>query len=302
MSKPVLIVGSVAYDNIITPFAKGTQILGGSASYASIACSYFSQTQLVGVVGTDFDPSFIERFKKHGIDLEGLEVDESGKTFFWEGEYSEGFKTRETLAIELNVFETFEPKIPESKKNPSFVMLGNIAPSLQSHVLDEIEGNPFVLADTMDLWMNIAKEDLLNLLPRLDMLVINDEESELLTGESNVILAGQKILTMGPKMLIIKKGPNGAILFHPGGMFCVPSYPVTELRDPTGAGDSFAGAFIGHLAAKDSTDFSVLKEALFYATATASLTVEAFSLERLETAGKEALEARYKELIKLSQL
>jgi len=302
MSQPVLIVGSVAYDTIITPRSKGERILGGSASYACLACSYFSPAQMVGIVGNDFAPEHRQRLKDHGIDLTALQVEESGKTFFWQGEYSADFKNRETQITDLNVFEHFQPEIPESHSKPAYVMLGNIGPELQHHLLDQVTSKPFVIADTMNLWIDISRQSLVDLIKRVDLLVVNDEEAELLTGEENVHLAAKKLMEMGPSHLIIKKGPHGALLYHPEGIFTVPSYPVTELNDPTGAGDSFAGAFIGYLAKHEDTSAAAMKQALLYATATASLTVEAFSCDRLETAGNEAIEQRYQDLLKMTQI
>lgn len=302
MKNPVLIVGSVAYDNIITPFSTGKNILGGSASYGCLACSYFTVPQLVGVVGNDFDPAHLERFEKRGVDLEGLKIDRTGKSFFWTGEYSEGFRTRKTLEIQLNVFENFKPVIPDNYKKSRFVMLGNIAPELQGHVLDQMEGNPFVLANTIDLWINLKKGILLDLIKRLTLLVINGEEVVQLTGVHNIVEAGRNLMEMGPEMAIVTRGEAGAVLFHPEGLFVVPAYPAVDLRDPTGAGDTFAGSFIGYLASVGRTDLDSLKKALFYATATASLTVEAFSCDRLEKAGREAMEKRVEELLRITQL
>ena len=301
--KPVLVVGSVAFDNIITPYASGERILGGSAAYAALAASYYAPAKLVGVVGHDFDQKHVDRFQAHGIDTEGLQRDETGPTFFWKGQYHENFNRRDTLDIQLNVFETFRPKLPESYKDSSYLMLGNIAPGLQLHVLDTLsDSKPFTVADTIDLWIDIQKEELLQVVSRVDLFVINDSESEQLTGEKNIILAGQKLLELGTKAAIIKKGEHGAYLFHPEGRFALPAYPVTELRDPTGAGDSFAGALLGCLAALDDTSFDTIRKAMVYGTATASMTVEDFSCDRLETAGTEAIQSRFDEILAMTQL
>ena len=302
MNNPVLIVGSVAFDTIITPFSTGKHILGGSASYACLACSYFTIPQMVSVVGNDFDPAYLQRFKKRGIDLEGLQIDQTGKSFSWTGEYNEGFRSRKTTDTQVNVFKSFQPAIPAAYKKSQYVMLGNIAPELQSHVLDQMEGNPFVLANTIDLWINLKKRPLLDLIKRLSLLVLNEEEVVQLTGVQNVIQAGRTLLDMGPEMAIVTRGEAGAYLFYPEGIFAVPAYPVVDLRDPTGAGDSFAGSFIGFLASVERTDLDSLKKALFFATATASLTVEAFSCDRLETVGREAIESRVEELLSITQL
>ena len=295
--QPVLIVGSVGYDDIETPFNKDTRILGGSASYACLASSYFAPTRMVAVVGNDFEPSDRARLDDHGIDTAGLQVDESGPTFTWSGKYLENFNERETLDIQLNVFEKFEPVLPASQKDSRYVLLGNIHPGLQSHVLDQLDSDDaFVAVDTIDLWITIAKPEFLDLLKRVDFLVINDSESELLTSESNIIKAGAALRALGPDKVVIKKGAHGAYFFYEGGLFALPAYPVTELRDPTGAGDTFLGAVMGYLAACDKRDIPTIKQALLYGTAVASLTVEAFSCNRLESGGAETIEKRVEEL------
>ena len=298
-SSPLLVVGSVAFDNVITPQAEQERILGGAASYCSFAASYYTQVRMVGVVGNDFGESDLDRLRARGIDLEGVQKDDSGPTFFWKGKYHENFNRRDTLDIRLNVFEKFRPDLPESYKDSSFVLLGNIHPALQMHVLDQLAGNSFVLADTIDLWIETERESLLSLIKKINLFVINDSEAEELTGESNVILAGEKLRQMGPESVIIKKGEHGAILFHEEGMFALPAYPVTQLHDPTGAGDSFAGALIGRLSSRNRADFSAIKEAMLYATCTASLTVEAFGCDRLESAGKSEIEERVASLNQL---
>ena len=301
--KPVLVVGSVAFDNIITPHATGERILGGSASYAALATSYYAPSRLVGVVGHVFDEKHIDRFRAHGIDIEGLQRDDSGPTFFWKGKYHENFNKRDTIDIQLNVFETFRPELPDNYKDSEYLMLGNIAPGLQLHVLEQVtETKPYVLADTIDLWIDIQKDELLQVVCKVDLFVINDSESEQLTGEKNIILAGKKLLELGTQAAIIKKGEHGAYLFHPDGLFALPAYPVTELRDPTGAGDSFAGGLLGYLAAHDDTSFKAICNAMVYATATASMTVEDFSCDRLESAGADAIQARSNELLAMTQL
>ncbi len=293
---PVLVVGSVAYDNIETPKAKGERILGGSASYVSLAASFFAPTRMVGVVGRDFAASDLARLSGRGICLEGLQHDLTGDTFFWAGKYHENYNRRDTTDIRLNVFEHYKPVLPDSYRSTPFVVLGNISPSLQSHVLDQTVGKPFVIADSMDLWMEIARADLLKLLPRVDLFILNDSESEMLTGESNVFLAGPAIQKLGPKLVIIKKGEHGSILFHPEGLHFVPASPVTDLQDPTGAGDSYLGALAGVLAALGDSSHLSLKRAMSYASATASMTVEAFSTTRLESAGVSAIQARHDDL------
>ena len=297
VTQPVLVVGSVAFDNVITPHGSQEHILGGAASYCSFAASYFAAPMMVGVVGNDFGEDCLDRLRSRGIDLEGLQQDESGPTFFWKGQYHENFNRRDTLDIQLNVFERFRPDLPESYKSASYVLLGNIHPALQAHVLDQLQGDDaFVLADTIDLWIDIELEALLRLIKRVNLFVINDSEAEALTSEKNIILAGRKLREMGPETVIIKKGEHGAILFHEDGLFALPAYPVTELRDPTGAGDSFAGALLGRLASRNQRDFIAIKEAMVYGTAVASLTVEAFGCDRLESAGNNVIEERAEEL------
>lgn len=297
--QPVMVIGSVAFDNIATPFGKGDRILGGSASYASLAASYFTETRMLGVVGKDFDEDYIRRLQSRGIDLSGLQRDDSGPTFFWSGKYHENFASRETLQIELGVFADFQPKLPDGFEKTPYVMLGNIHPALLLHVRDQLADDVFTITDTIDLWIETEREKLLQLIKRVDLFVINDEECQQITGERNMVLGGRKLVEIGPKMAIVKKGEHGAYLFHPEGMFALPAFPVTELRDPTGAGDSFAGALLGFLAAKNDTSFATIREAMLYATATASMTVEAFSCDRLESAGAPAVQQRVDELRKM---
>ena len=298
-SSATLVVGSVAFDRIKTPTSTSERSLGGSASYASLAASYFSPVRLVGVVGYDFGSNHIERLKKRQIDIEGLQKDSTGPTFFWAGKYHDHFRQRDTIETHLNVFENFRPDLPEGYRNSSYIVLGNIGPDLQLHVLEQLDGEFFVLADSMDLWINTMHDELLTLIKKIDCLSINDSEAILLTGEDNLILAGERLIELGTRMAIVKKGEHGALLFHPDGLFFIPAYPVTGLQDPTGAGDAFAGAFVAYLAAVNETDFSALKQAMIYATATASLTIEAFSCDRLESAGAGAIEDRYKKLLEI---
>lgn len=298
-AQPVLIVGSVAFDQITTPTAESGRVLGGSATYASIAASYLAPVNLVGVVGNDFGEAEINRLKAHPIDLGGLQIDASGDTFFWSGIYGENFASRETTETQLNVFEHFSPNLPEAYRSTPYVLLGNIHPDLQHKVLDQVIGQPFVAADTMNLWIDISKDELLRLLPRIELFVVNDDEARMLTTESNLILAGRKLLEMGPQIVVIKKGEHGSVLFHPDGLFAFPAYPVTRVEDPTGAGDSYLGALVGSLAAEDDTGFAALKRAIVRATATASLTVESFSCDRLEEAGRQIIDDRCAELRRL---
>lgn len=301
---PLLVIGSVAYDDVITPYGSGERILGGAAAYASIAASYFTPTRLVGVVGNDFSDQDRQRLANHDIDLEGLEVDPKGKTFFWKGQYFEHFKRRETRELRLNVFEHFEPKLPKSYKDSRYILLGNIDPEIQIRVLDQVKTDkkPFVLADTIDFWISTKHTELLQLLKRIDLFVIDYSEALLLTQENNAIKAGKKLCELGPKIVIIKKGEHGSMLFHPEGMFILPAYPVEEVRDPTGAGDSFAGSLMGYLAAHDSVDLATFKQAMTYANIVGGLTVEAFSCDRLESAGIATIQERQQALKALVSL
>lgn len=303
-ARPTLIVGSVAIDRVATPDTAGDNLLGGAASYAAIASSYFAPTRLVGIVGGDFPRPFLNLYQKHGIDLEGLQIDLTGKTFFWSGRYRENFEGRDSLETQLNVFEHFNPELPPAYRTTPYVMLGAIHPPLQHHVVDQLAGQgkkAFILADTFDLWINTARADLDRLLPRIDLLVINEEEARQLTGLRDIPLAGQALRKQGPTMVVIKKGANGSALFHPEGTFAIPAFPIKKFVDPTGAGDSYAGALLGYLAARNRTDFATLKKAVAYATAVSSLTVESFSVRRLSSAGRATIEARYQALVDLTR-
>src|SRR5712671_7480480 len=244
----VLIVGTTALDSIKTPTKENPRLLGGSASHAAVAASFFSPVKLVGGVGEDFPKKYIALYHRHKIDLAGLQV-LPGKTFHWSGEYEVNMNNRRTLATELGVFETFNPLLPDSYQSASFVLLANIAPALQSHVLSQMQRPKFVAADTMDLWLNIALPDLLKLLKRLDLFVLNDSEAHQLTKQDNVFAALKKIHQLGPRYVIIKKGSHGSILSGPQGFFICPAYPLHKVVDPTGAGDSFVGGMMGYLAA-----------------------------------------------------
>jgi len=303
-ARPALIVGSVAIDRVATPFAESDNLLGGAASYAAIAASYFAPTRLVGVVGGDFPKAFWKRLQKHGIDLSELRVDQEGKTFYWSGKYHEHFAGRDTLEVRLNVFEKFSPVLSSTMLESPFVMLGAIMPTLQNQVIDQFAAakkKPFILADTFDLWIHTMRPDLERLMRRIDLLVINEDESLLLTGERNLVLAGQRLRQMGPKSVVIKKGGHGSLLFHRDGYFSISAYPVTKFIDPTGAGDSYAGALTGYLASVNRSDFLALKKAVAYATAVSSLTVESFSVNRLSGAGRKTVDARLKALVELTR-
>jgi len=298
----VLVIGSVAYDSIITPHETGERILGGSASYACLAASYFAPPHIVGVVGHDFRDRDRKKLAKRGIDLSGLQLDETGRTFAWRGRYHENYNRRDTEDLQLNVFERFQPRLTEAQQAMPYVMLGNIRPDLQLAVLDQLTAPKFVLVDTIDIWIETQREKLGEVMRRSDLLVVNDSEAAKLTGESNVIVAGQHLRTHGCRTVIIKKGEHGAVLFHAEGLFTLPAFPVTELRDPTGAGDSFAGALLGYLAAAGTTDFATLRQAMVYGTAVASLTVEAFSTDRLAKSGCTEIKHRRKALLQMTKV
>lgn len=290
----VLIVGSVALDDIKTPLEEHQNLLGGSASYASISASYFSPVQFVGIVGEDFSKDHLDFFKSRNIDLTGLEI-VSGKTFHWSGEYMWDLNTRETRSVDLNVFEHFKPTLPATYQDAPYVLLANISPDLQNLVLDQAKSPKFVIADTMDLWINIAKDELLRLLGRVDMLILNDGEARQLTEETSLIKAGKKILALGPKYVAIKKGEHGCLLFGEGEFFSCPAFPLEDIHDPTGAGDTFAGGVAGYLSASNAeVTFDRLKTAVVYGSVLASFNVEAFSLERMKTLSLEEVNARLK--------
>ena len=296
----VVIVGSIALDTVQTPVETHADMLGGSASYASVAASFFAPVKLVGVVGTDFPAKFTRLLRKRGIDLAGLQVAE-GKTFRWSGVYEWDYNTRRTLSVALNVFERFNPTLPADYATAPFVMLGNIHPSLQHRVLDQMRRPKFILADTMDLWIENAKPDLLKLLRRVDALCLNDSEARQLTGQTSLIKAGRALLRMGPKFAVIKKGEHGALLFSKGDFFSAPAYPLEDIHDPTGAGDCFAGALIGYVARAGRATSAVLRRAIVHGSVVASYNVESFSLNRLERLRPADIARRYAEFIHLSR-
>src|SRR5205809_3558605 len=296
----VLIVGSTDHDSIKTPKADNPRLLGGSASHAALAASFFSPVKLVGVVGDDFPKRYVQLYKRHRIDLEGLQI-LPGKTFHWSGEYEANMNNRRTLLTELGVFETFTPTLPKSHQNSPFVLLANIAPSLQHHVLNQMQRPKFVVADTMDLWLNIALADLLKLVKRLDAFVLNDSEAHQLTTEDNVFAALKKIHKLGPKYVIIKKGSHGSILSSPRGFFICPAYPLHNVCDPTGAGDSFVGGMIGYLAtAKGSIDNNI-RRAMIYGSVTASFCCEGLGLKKTTMIKRADIDKRVKELEKATR-
>ena len=296
----VLIVGTTALDSIKTPNAENPRLLGGSASHAAVAASFFSPVKLVGGVGEDFPKKYIELYRRHKIDLAGLQI-LPGKTFHWSGEYELNMNNRRTLATELGVIETFSPTLPKAYQSAPFVLLGNIAPALQHRVLDQMRRPKFVVADTMDLWLNIALADLLKLLPRIDGFVLNDSEAHQLTKEDNAFAALEKIHALGPKYVIIKKGSHGSILSGPKGFFICPAYPLHTIEDPTGAGDSFVGGMMGYLAtARGSIDANI-RRAMIYGSVTASFCCEGFGLTRITKTKRADIDRRVRELEKMTK-
>jgi cytidine kinase len=291
---PVLTVGSIALDNIKTQTEEHTGLLGGSASYASVSASFFDRVNLVGIVGSDFPKQHIELFQERQIDLTGLQIVE-GKTFHWAGQYEADMNKRRTLHTELNVFETFTPSLPPSYRGTPIILLGNISPALQIHVLNQVERADFVIADTMDLWITTTRPDLLELLKRIDLLVLNDSEARQLTEDENLVRAGRKILDLGPKYVAVKKGEHGCLLLSCTEFFSCGAYPVEQLKDPTGAGDTFAGGLAGYLASlqKPQITFADLKRAIVHGSMLASFCVESFSLERLKRLSRNELDQRY---------
>jgi sugar/nucleoside kinase (ribokinase family) len=291
----VLIVGSIALDDVKTPVEERFDLLGGSASYASVAAGYFSPVNLVAIVGEDFPADHWNFLQNRGINLEGVQR-APGKTFRWSGEYMWDMNTRETRSCALNVFETFSPTLPDHFKSCDFVLLANIAPSLQLQVLDQMEKPKFVIADTMDLWINIAQPELLDLLKRVDMLILNDSEARELTKETSLIKAGKKIQSLGPRIVAVKKGEHGCLLFgEDDDFFSCPAYPLEDIHDPTGAGDTFAGGLTGYLASRNNShvSFKTLKTAVVVGSVLASYNVEAFSLERMRSVEQKDILERF---------
>jgi sugar/nucleoside kinase (ribokinase family) len=290
---PVLIVGSIALDTVKTQLEEHADLMGGSASYAALGASFFSPVKLVGIVGDDFPASEFDFWKSRQIEAEGVQR-VVGKTFRWSGEYAWDMNTRETRSVALNVFEHFRPDLPQSYRETDFVLLANIAPALQAHVLDQMKRPRFVIADTMDLWIETTRPDLDALLPRVDLLILNDSEARQLTKETSLIKAGRKIRASGPKYVAIKKGEHGALLFGENEFFSCGAYPLEDIHDPTGAGDTFAGGLAGYLASrKTDPTFADLRRAIIYGSVLASFNVEAFSLERLRTLTMDEISERY---------
>ncbi|CAM1342284.1 PfkB family carbohydrate kinase [Tenacibaculum amylolyticum] len=299
----LLAVGTVAYDAIETPFGKTDKILGGSGTFVGLAASQFGvQTGVVSVVGGDFSQSYLDMMEGKGIDTTGIEIVKDGKTFFWSGKYHNDMNSRDTLITELNVLETFNPVVPESFKDAEVVMLGNLHPLTQASVLDQMNERPkLVVLDTMNFWMDIALNDLHEVLKRIDVITINDEEARQLSGEYSLVNAAKKIHEMGPKYVVIKKGEHGALLFNDDNMFYAPALPLAEVFDPTGAGDTFAGGFCGYLAKTENYSFENMKNAIIYGSNLASFCVEKFGTQRMEALTKDEVQTRLQLFKQLTQ-
>src|ERR1700739_300005 len=295
----LVVIGTVAFDPIETPFGKTDKIVGGAATYASLAASYYyDKVKIVAVVGDDFPENEIKDFNNHHIDTEGLQVKKGKKSFFWSGKYHNDMNSRDTLITELNVLADFDPIIPDSYQDCEFLMLGNLTPQVQQTVINRLKKRPkLIVMDTMNFWMDIALNDLLDTIKMIDVLTVNDAEARQLSGEYSLVKAAQKILTMGPKYLIIKKGEHGALLFHEDHIFSAPALPLEEVFDPTGAGDTFAGGFIGYMAKVGEVNFDNMKNAIIYGSALASFCVEKFGTEKLRNLSKEEIANRVKEFV-----
>lgn len=299
----LLVVGTVAFDAIETPFGKTDKIVGGAASYICLASSYFTkEINLVSVIGDDFDQKFLGTLKGQGVDMQGLQVKKGEKSFFWAGKYHNDLNSRDTLDTQLNVLEKFDPIVPDAYKDCEFLMLGNLVPAVQQKVISQLRSRPkLIVLDTMNFWMDIALDDLKKTISMIDVLTINDSEARQLSGEYSLVKAAKKILAMGPKVLIIKKGEHGALLFNKEEVFFAPALPLEEVFDPTGAGDSFAGGFIGYLAKTKDISFENMKRAIIYGSAMASFTVEKFGTERLIGLTDKDVEKRVQEFVSLVQ-
>jgi sugar/nucleoside kinase (ribokinase family) len=298
----LLTVGSVAFDAIETPFGKTDKIIGGAGTFIALSASFFEKNQkIISVVGEDFPQEMIAVLASKGVDVEGLQVKKGEKTFFWSGKYHNDMNTRDTLITELNVLENFDPIVPESYQNSPYLMLGNLSPSVQSTVVKRLRNKPKLIAmDTMNFWMDIALEDLKHTLSVVDLLIINDEEARQLSGESSLVKASKVIRSFGPKYLIIKKGEHGALLFHEDKVFAAPALPLEEVFDPTGAGDTFAGGFMGYLSSTDDISFENMKRAVIVGSALASFCVEKFGTEKLTEITNEDLEKRIQKFVALA--
>ena len=296
----ILVVGSVAFDTVETPFGRAERVLGGSAAFFAVAASFFVPVNLVGVVGTDFGEKQLAAFAGRNIDLEGLERTE-GLTFLWEGKYSYDLNSRETIRTDLNVFEFFKPRIPAAYRSSEVVFLGNIDPVLQREVLDQVKKPRIVACDTMNFWISRKAEDLRKTLEKVDVLLVNDAEARELSGEWNIVKAARAIRAMGPHTLVIKKGEHGVLMFSDAGSFAAPAFPLEDVFDPTGAGDTFAGGFLGYLAGAGGPWDQELRRAIIMGSTLASFCVEAFSLDRLLTLTRPEIDARFRQFLELTR-
>lgn len=292
----LLVIGTLAYDTIETVTERRAEVLGGSATHFATAASHFAPVSLVGVVGDDFRPGDVDLLRSRGVDLAGLEV-AKGRTFRWSGRYEADWNTRHTLDTQLNVFEHFDPKVPAAGREAQWLFLANGAPRIQARALDQVDRPRFVVADTMNLWIEIAREELAHLLRRIDAVVLNDEEARMLTGERSLLRAAGAVLGLGPRYVILKKGEHGAFLLGRDAHFSLPAYPVENVVDPTGAGDSFAGGFMGYLAEQGRCDPATLRRAMLYGTVTASFCVEGFGVEGLQGRSRTDIDKRFDDLL-----
>ncbi len=297
----LVVVGSMAFDAIETPFGKSDKIIGGAGTYIAWCASNYTPVKQISVVGGDFPQAELDALTARNVDLEGVQIKKDGKTFFWSGRYHMDMNTRDTLETQLNVLGDFEPVVPESYQDAEFLMLGNLAPSVQRSVIEQLKTRPkLIVMDTMNFWMEIAMDDLKQTISMVDLLMVNDSEARELTGEYSLVKAAAAILKMGPKYLIIKKGEHGALLFHGSKVFCAPALPLEEVFDPTGAGDTFAGGFIGHLAKTKNISFENMKTAIIVGSAMASFCVEKFGTERLREITKADIDERLAEFVQLA--
>lgn len=298
------IVGTVAFDELITPFASSGRIIGGSATYAGISASYFSKdVKLVSIIGEDFPEEKLQMMRNRNINIDGVHTVEGGKSFFWKGKYHNDMNSRDSLETELNVLADFDPVLPEESRTSEFLLLGNLTPQVQLKVLEQMKSRPKMVAlDTMNFWMDVAWDDLLKVLKHVDLLTINDEEARQLSGEYSLVKAAKKIATMGPKTLVIKKGEHGALLFRDDQVFFAPALPLEEVFDPTGAGDTFAGGMMGYLAKTEDISFENLKRSILFGSAMASFCVEQFGTEKTENLSQEEIQQRLHQFINLTQV
>jgi len=298
----LLTVGTVAFDDIETPFGRAEKVVGGACTYISWAASYFTNDiRLTSIVGGDFPKAEIEELKSRGVNVDGLKVIENGKTFFWAGKYHENMNMRDTITTDLNVLDDFDPELPDSYKNSEYVMLGNLTPDIQMRVIEQLTNAKLIVLDTMNFWMDIAMDKLKLVIAKVDVLTINDEEARQLSGEYSLVNAAKKIFEMGPTYLVIKKGEHGAMLMSKDDLFYAPALPLAEVVDPTGAGDSFAGGFIGYLAKTDDVSFENMKRAVIYGSTLASFCVEEFSLGKMKNLSEHIINDRVQRFVNITK-